>query len=400
MTVDAGAVRLWHDTGSVWEEANYIRPAQASIVNADVSASAAIAYSKLALTGSVVNADINASAGIVDTKLATIATAGKVSNSATTATDANTASAIVARDGSGNFTAGTITANLTGNVTGTAPAGTLTGTTLASNVVTSSLTTIGTLAAGAVPASLVTAGTFGTGAYAIAAGSTTNALVVTTTGAVQQSIRYDGSNRVDVAVTSSGAASISAVGASAAVTVTPRLVVSASSSANYSADFASTSTNATVASSTLGLRGQGIAGHTTGTNPLLRGVTATATISGAGGTTTTAAGLTATVFRSAGTLGTGVAVDVNAMSSTMTNAYGIRVGDITGGSSLNYAIYTGTGLVRFGDVVNTTLAYQVNGTQVVGAQGAAVADATDAASVIARLNDLLSRLRAHGLIAT
>ena len=64
--------------------------------------------------GTIDNADINASAAIVDTKLATISTAGKVSNSATTATNANTASAIVARDGSGNFTAGTITAALTG----------------------------------------------------------------------------------------------------------------------------------------------------------------------------------------------------------------------------------------------------------------------------------------------
>ena len=63
----------------------------------------------------IVNADISASAGIVDTKLATISTALKVSNSATTATDANTASAIVARDASGNFTAGTVTAALTGN---------------------------------------------------------------------------------------------------------------------------------------------------------------------------------------------------------------------------------------------------------------------------------------------
>ena len=81
-----------------------------SIVNADVSASAAIAYSKLNLGTSIVNADISASAAIVDTKLATISTASKVSNSATTATDANTASAIVARDGSGNFTAGTISA--------------------------------------------------------------------------------------------------------------------------------------------------------------------------------------------------------------------------------------------------------------------------------------------------
>ena len=89
-----------------------------SIVNADVSASAAIAYSKLNLATSIVNADISASAGIVDTKLATISTASKVSNSATTATDANTASAIVARDASGNFSAGMITANLTGTVTG------------------------------------------------------------------------------------------------------------------------------------------------------------------------------------------------------------------------------------------------------------------------------------------
>ena len=77
---------------------------------------ASLAYQAAAniVDGTIVNADINASAGIVDTKLATIATAGKVSNSATTATDANTASAIVARDASGNFTAGTITAALTG----------------------------------------------------------------------------------------------------------------------------------------------------------------------------------------------------------------------------------------------------------------------------------------------
>jgi microcystin-dependent protein len=58
----------------------------------------------------IVNADIDAAAAIVDTKLATIATAGKVANTATTATSANTANAIVARDASGNFSAGTITA--------------------------------------------------------------------------------------------------------------------------------------------------------------------------------------------------------------------------------------------------------------------------------------------------
>jgi hypothetical protein len=62
----------------------------------------------------IVNADVAAGAAIVDTKLATIATAGKVSNSATTATHVNTGSTIVARDASGNFSAGSITASLNG----------------------------------------------------------------------------------------------------------------------------------------------------------------------------------------------------------------------------------------------------------------------------------------------
>ena len=65
--------------------------------------------SNIIANDTIVNADINSAAGIVDTKLATISTAGKVSNSATTATDANTVSAIVARDASGNFIAGKAT---------------------------------------------------------------------------------------------------------------------------------------------------------------------------------------------------------------------------------------------------------------------------------------------------
>lgn len=42
--------------------------------------------------------------------------------------------------------------------------------------------------------------------------------------------------------------------------------------------------------------------------------------------------------------------------------------------------------------------YHVDGVQVVGPQGAAVADAVDAATAITQLNALLARLRAHGLI--
>ena len=57
----------------------------------------------------IVNDDIASSAAIADTKLATISSNGKVANSATTATSANTSGAIVSRDGSGNFSAGNIT---------------------------------------------------------------------------------------------------------------------------------------------------------------------------------------------------------------------------------------------------------------------------------------------------
>jgi hypothetical protein len=112
-----------------------------TIVNADINSSAAISYSKLNLSTSIVNTDISTSAAIVDTKLATISTAGKVSNSATTATNANTASAIVSRDASGNFSAGTITASLSGNATSvtngvyTTDSGTVTSTMIANDTI-------------------------------------------------------------------------------------------------------------------------------------------------------------------------------------------------------------------------------------------------------------------------
>ena len=61
------------------------------------------------------NSNLSGTAGITDANLATITTAGKVDNSATTATSANTADAIVARDANGNFIAGSITAALIGN---------------------------------------------------------------------------------------------------------------------------------------------------------------------------------------------------------------------------------------------------------------------------------------------
>ncbi len=50
--------------------ANFLLSGWAQIVNADISASAAITYSKLFLTGGIVNADVNASAAIAYSKLA------------------------------------------------------------------------------------------------------------------------------------------------------------------------------------------------------------------------------------------------------------------------------------------------------------------------------------------
>ena len=60
--------------------------------------------------GTITDAAISPAAALADTKLATLRTAGKVANSATTATSTNTPAAIVARDAGGNFAAGTITA--------------------------------------------------------------------------------------------------------------------------------------------------------------------------------------------------------------------------------------------------------------------------------------------------
>jgi hypothetical protein len=77
-------------------------------VPADVSLLGPTIESSELTDGTILDSDIHPAAGIMDTKLATIATAGKVANSATTATPANMPNSIVARDGTGNFIAGLI----------------------------------------------------------------------------------------------------------------------------------------------------------------------------------------------------------------------------------------------------------------------------------------------------
>lgn len=78
------------------------------ITGDNISASAAIAYTKLALSGSIVNSDINTSAAIADTKLAQITTASKVSGTAITglaSTPSGAGALPIANGGTGQITA-------------------------------------------------------------------------------------------------------------------------------------------------------------------------------------------------------------------------------------------------------------------------------------------------------
>jgi hypothetical protein len=139
--------------------------------------------------GVIVDADVNASAAIVDTKLATIATAGKVSNSATTAASANTANAIVSRDASGNFTAGTITAALTGAAS--------------SNVLKAGDTMTGVLAVTAGTAALpgiAVSGDTNTGIYSPGA----DQLAVSTGGIIRTNVDNSGRLLVGVSANTNG----------------------------------------------------------------------------------------------------------------------------------------------------------------------------------------------------
>jgi hypothetical protein len=141
--------------------------------------------STMILDGTIVDADINAAAAIVDTKLATISTAGKVNNSATTATNTNTASAIVARDASGNFSAGTITASLTGNASTVTTNANLTGdvtsvgnaTTIAAGVIVDADVNASAAIVDTKLATIATAGKVSNSATTAASANTASAIV-------------------------------------------------------------------------------------------------------------------------------------------------------------------------------------------------------------------------------
>ena len=141
------------DANATGNSLSNVEPADFKTEAGDANKALVRDASGVVTSAKIVDANIDSAAAIADTKLATISTAGKVSNSATTATASNVTSAIVLRDGSGNFSAGTITASFSGNLTGNVT-GDVSGT--AGNITATSNSTLTSLPSLSLPGSQVT----------------------------------------------------------------------------------------------------------------------------------------------------------------------------------------------------------------------------------------------------
>ena len=157
-------------------------------VTGQIDATAIVVGSATTITSSGIVAGIVT--GTLDNDL-TLATSGTgLSGSATynnsgaqtftvtsNATDANTASTLVARDGSGDFSAGTITATLSGNVTGNVT-GNLTGTaTTATNLANGANITTGTISDDRLPDLITSNVNIASGISSVATLDATNATI-------------------------------------------------------------------------------------------------------------------------------------------------------------------------------------------------------------------------------
>lgn len=194
MTTDASSVKLWFDTGAAWEEIAYL-PSAGGTVAGNVSITGTLGVTGLITATGGVSGNVT----------------GAVTGNASTATTLQTSRNIngVAFDGSADIT-----------ITAVAAAGSLTGATLASNVLASSLTSVGTLAALTVTAPI-------TGSVTGASGSTTGNAATAT--ALQTARAINGTNFDGTAAITVTAAAGTLTGATLASGVTASSLTSVGS---------------------------------------------------------------------------------------------------------------------------------------------------------------------------
>lgn len=347
----------------------------ASVLASGTVPSARVSGSYTGITGvGTIAAGTWQGTAIADTYLATIATAGKVSNSATTATSANTASAIVARDGSGNFTAGTITAALTGvasSATKLQTARTINGVSFdgTANIIVSAAT-VGTLTFGtylqAGDASFSgSAATISTNATSAATASTlvardssagiAIAALIATTGAFSSNVTVGGTLGVTGTTAHTGNVGIGgAANAAIGLLMTSTGFTGASQYAlNIQPSFSSAAT-------TFG-RGIYTALNTAASSFTMPNM--------------------ASIYIDSPGLGGG---------STVTNMYGLYIADQAGGATLNYALYTNAGLVRFGGAVTMASTLAVSSTLTGGTyNGQTISSAASLTGTLATASDVI-----------
>ncbi len=204
--------------------------------------------------GTIVNADINASAAIADTKLGTISTSGKVANSATTAASANTNSAIVARDASGNFTAGQITAAKVTGLSAPATGSEATNKTYVDGILGSGADATAAAAAAASSASAASgsasaASTSASNASTSADSASSSASTATTQASNASSSASTATTQAGIATTQASNASDSAAGASSSAGSAASSASAAATSATNAANSATSASNSATSAS-------------------------------------------------------------------------------------------------------------------------------------------------------
>lgn len=229
----------------------------------DISGSGTNTITTTIGTGKVLNSMLAGS--ITNDKLDVITATNKVSNSATTATNLNTNNAIVSRDGSGNFSAGTITASLNGNAnTSTTLAtgrtigitGDLTYTSPSFNGSTN-ITAVGTLANSGVVANTYTAATITVDAKGRITSASANTIPTVNDGILTMSVSGNGLTGSQTFTANQSTAATFTVNSNATNTNTPSTIVYRDASGNFSAGnitantFIGNATSSTTSTSTV-----------------------------------------------------------------------------------------------------------------------------------------------------